>query len=722
MLMQISATQLHLDKRWLELVHHDALTLLLDLDGTLVPFAPTAEQAVLADATVELLALLRETGVKVMIVTGRPRPLVLPYQQRCTGVLWAAEHGSWRCDHSGEWRGPSTVAEVDEIQQLLAGLVSDGARLERKSLSICLHWRQCAEHLKLPLIAAAELACDEWLETHADFERIAGIEMLEVRRRVSNKGTAVAWAREAYAGAKLIAVGDDVTDEDMFAALHDDELAIGVGPRKSTRSAFTVADPAAVHDLLRWIADLRAGAIGRSIVGLAQEAPPRHPKSELVVVSNRVPPTASGRARPVGGLVSALEPALDTHGGVWLGWSGRDADGDRHLVFDAADSSRAAFDFAPGWREHFYGGFCNRALWPLFHGFPGRVQYTDEDWAAYVTANDEFARHAAELAVDDGIIWIHDYHLLLVAGALRKRGFTGRLGLFLHIPFPGPDLFDTIPWADEIVDSLLALDVIGVHTARWADNLRASVKMRAGERALPSIVVLPIGVPPADFTTPIVSNDVANLQAALGPRRMILGVDRLDYSKGIPERLHAFAQLLEEHPELHSKVSLVQISVPSREEVPEYALLRRVVEELVGRINGRFGEADWVPVRYMYRSYDRDVLMQLYRAADIALVTPLRDGLNLVAKEFIVAQDPAQPGVLVLSRFAGAAVELRDAVLTNPYHPQGLARDLHRALEMSLDERRRRHLRLMDALDGKTPHTWAAAFLESLRLVERSVA
>lgn len=721
--MQLSAAHLHNDKRWLDLVHHEALTLLLDLDGTLIPFAATAEEALLDDPAADVLAQLRTAAVNVIIVSGRPRRLVSPFQARCRDLWWAAEHGSWRCDDSGEWQGPSAATEVDELEHVLTPfVVVQGMRLERKSLSMCLHWRQCAEVLKAPLIAAAELACDEWLETHPDFERIAGVEMLEVRRRAANKGTAVAWARQRIAGAKLIAIGDDVTDEDMFAALHDDELAIGVGPRTSARCEVSVAGPPAVLELLRWIVELRTSDSRRPFLGLAHRHSKPHAKSELVVVSNRVPPNATGRARPVGGLVSALEPALEEHGGVWIGWSGREADGDRLLVFDADDPARAAFDFPEGWRDHFYGGFCNRALWPLFHGFPGRVRYTDVDWETYLAANAEFARHAHDSVRSDGMIWIHDYHLLVMARELRQRGFTGRIGLFLHIPFPNPDLFDTIPWADEIIDAMMHLDVLGVHTARWAENFRAVAQTRAKGRSLPEIAILPIGVDPSHFTATSGSKDVTNLQAALGARRMILGIDRLDYSKGIPERLLAFERLVETHPELRGRVSLVQISVPSREEVPEYALLRHEVEALVGRINGRFGEADWVPVRYLYRSYDRDVLTQLYRAADVALVTPLRDGLNLVAKEFVVAQDPAHPGVLVLSQFAGASVELHDAILTNPYHPDGLARDLHRALEMDIDERRQRHRRLRDALTGNTPQTWASAFLSRLREAERSVA
>ena len=311
---------------------------------------------------------------------------------------------------------------------------------------------------------------------------------------------------------------------------------------------------------------------------------------------------------------------------------------------------------------------------------------------------------------------MHDYHLLLAGQSLRRRGFAGRIGLFLHVPFPQVDLFDTLPWANELLVAMLDFDLVGFHTEQWAENFRACARARGCERFLPEIGVLPIGVDPMTFQvqTGSIDREIAGLRTMLGDRQMILGVDRLDFAKGIPERLLAFERFLELFPAWRDKVSLVQVSVPSRADVPEYAELRQRVERLVGRINGKFGEADWVPVRYLYRSYDHRVLSQLYRLADVALVTPLRDGLNLVAKEFVIAQDTTDPGVLVLSRFAGAAVELRDAVLTNPYHPDGVAGDIDLALRMSPSERRRRHDLLSASLANKTPQRWATAFLDQL--------
>jgi alpha,alpha-trehalose-phosphate synthase [UDP-forming] len=469
--------------------------------------------------------------------------------------------------------------------------------------------------------------------------------------------------------------------------------------------------------------------------------PPRQSRdsqASLLVISNRIPaPATSDRQREVGGLVAALEPALRRHDGVWLGWSGHECEAEPTLDLDTdASPVRASFDLTPRWRRQYYAGFCNRSLWPLLHGFPGRVRYEDEEWAAYVEANDAFARLAGDLVHRDAAIWVHDYHLLLVAAGLRHRGHRGPIGLFLHVPFPSRDAVETLPYAHELLDAMLSFDLVGFHTPRWAESFRSAVQstlpvaMR-GDRIehrqrTTRIATFPIPIDAAPFraaaATPT-APDVAGLLTMLGDRRLLLGVDRLDYSKGIPERLEAFERLLERYPAWRGRVCFVQVSVPSRADVPEYAELRDRVEHLVGRINGRFGEANWVPVRYLYRSYPHDVLAQLYRIADVGVVTPLRDGMNLVAKEFVASQDPERPGVLVLSRFAGAADELKSAVLTNPYHRDGLADDLHRALSMAPAERRDRHRLLSATVLSRTPEDWAAEFLTALGITgERASA
>jgi trehalose 6-phosphate synthase len=432
----------------------------------------------------------------------------------------------------------------------------------------------------------------------------------------------------------------------------------------------------------------------------------------------------------VGGLVSALEPALEARQGVWLGWSGRTMTHADPTDFGIDDSTRprlAWVDFPEDWRRDYYNGFSNGALWPLLHSFLSRVRIADADWTAYQRANEGFAQVATRLVGPGDTVWVHDYHLFLLGHELRKRGHAGRIGLFLHVPFPGPDVFFVLPWAEEILVGLLALDLVGFHTEGYARNFCQCAALIPGARMGEDVIeyrgrrtrvaAFPLGIIPEQFQEPVepsIEEETRNLMRAIAPSRLVLGVDRLDYTKGIPERLAGFARLLELKPEWRRKVCLVQISVPSRGDVPEYAEQRERVEHIVGRANGELGDADWVPIRYLYRAFGRNQLALLYRNAAVGYVTPLRDGMNLVAKEYVAAQDPANPGVLVLSRFAGASAELGDAILTNPWHLDGLARDLDRALSMGLDERRARHAKLLDSVGRTTAITWAEDFLTTL--------
>jgi trehalose 6-phosphate synthase len=360
------------------------------------------------------------------------------------------------------------------------------------------------------------------------------------------------------------------------------------------------------------------------------------------------------------------------------------------------------------------------------------VRIADGDWEAYRQVNQAFARAASQLVGPEDTVWIHDYHLFLMGQALREQGHSGPLGLFLHVPFPGPDVLSILPWAEQILTALLDLDLVGFHTEAHAENFRRCAASLLGARVGHHHVELrgrrtrvgafPIGIIPEQFQEPIdsrASEETDNLMRAIAPSRMVLGVDRLDYTKGIPERLEAFARLLELQPEWRRRISLVQISVPSRSDVIDYAEQRARVEQIVGRVNGELGDADWVPIRYLYRAFSRNQLSLLYRSAAVGYVTPLRDGMNLVAKEYVAAQDPSDPGVLVLSRFAGAAAELGEAVLTNPWHVDGLARDLDRALRMGIGERRSRHAKLLETVARTTAITWAEDFLATLAQRER---
>jgi trehalose 6-phosphate synthase len=723
-------------QRCAALARSPRLGVLLDLDGTLVPFADTPEEAVLDDEVTGLLAALLDAGVGVAIVSGRLRRDVERVQGRVPGAWWAAEHGAWRCEDD-QWvhiggEHPELQVLCGRLEVVAAGTI--GARLERKRGSVCLHWRRVPDADRAELVDTAEQVIEEWLEAHETHERLVGVDMIEVRSRDHHKGTAVSWIRGGGDVSSLIAVGDDLTDEDMFRALDAGDLAVLVGrPGDRASSAHVSVDGVAgARRFLRWLVDARID-VATSVPPPPVEALPHGldavVRTRLLAISNRTPSViVDSRRREVGGLVAALEPALRDDGGLWLGWSGQQRHGALALRVDRDVSpARACFDFSERQRRLFYGGFCNRSLWPMLHGQLGRIRYEDDEWREYVAANDVYARLAADLVEADGTVWVHDYHLLMVARALRTRGHVGPIGVFLHVPFPSRDVIETMPWAREVIDGMLGADLIGFHTEEWATNFESAARALVGASGVgrrlvhrggdSTIGTFPIAIDAASFRPEAdvaVAPDVERLRTMLGDRKLLLGVDRLDYSKGIPERLEGFERLLERFPGWRGRVTFVQVSVPSRADVPEYAELKARVEHLVGRINGHFGEADWVPVRYLYRSYGREVLAQLYRLADVAAVTPLRDGMNLVAKEFVAAQDDDRPGVLVLSRFAGAADELRTAILTNPFHRDGLAADLDHALSMGADERRDRQRRLRQAVERTTPGGWAAGFLDTL--------
>jgi alpha,alpha-trehalose-phosphate synthase [UDP-forming]/trehalose-phosphatase len=721
---------------------------LTDLDGTLLPFAATPEEA---SPSEELRQLVHELaslpGVTLAIVSGRPRSVLDAFFPAPRTALLVAEHGAWRGGPAG-WEATLSI-DAKAIDPLVAELLPlrarfPGALVERKTWSVALHFRRVATHDKMGLLVQAEAIIDPWLAAHPDFEDLAGAEVIEIRPRMARKGSAVTWVRGLLGPrCRLLVVGDDVTDEDMFSATSDDDAPVLVGGARgrTTAARWTLESSQEVHAFYRWIVALRREA--------PAPPPPRRPSRvetlpdaiaagaffDLLVLSNRLPELRSATATParkrnVGGLVSALAPALTTRRGIWLGWSGRtrpDATG-TDVGLDRVDAlSLAWVDFPEEWHRHYYNGLCNSALWPLLHSFPSRIRLSHEDWRCYERANEAFATVATKLVRPESMIWAHDYHLLLLGRFLRERGHRGPIGIFQHVPFPGPDIFFLLPWAQEILASMLAFDLVGFHTREYAENfLRCMARVpdvriegdtaRRGDRVT-RVGVFPLGIIPEQFQGSGEHEsgaEIAGLVRDVGSARLVLGVDRLDYTKGIPERVAAFGALLEQFPSWRKRACLVQVSVPSRADVPDYAEQRSRVENVVGRLNGELGEADWVPIRYLYRSYGRKQLSELYRAADVGYVTPLRDGMNLVAKEYVAAQDPERPGVLVLSRFAGAAEELREALLVNPWDIEGTARDLQRALEMPLEERRRRHAALLAVISKTTALTWAEDFLGAL--------
>ncbi len=740
---------------WEFLARHSPFGILLDLDGTFIPFADRPEDARPTPEQLELVsALAAEPGVGLAVVSGRPRESMERVFGDTRGVWLVAEHGGWlRGD--GAWL--STIAPDPGVLDAIAtGLEAVAGRhkkawVERKTWSACLHYRGVRQRERTELIVEANAAFDETFRGRPGYERLEGSATFEVRPAAIRKSVAVPWMRERLGpGTRLLAIGDDVTDEDMFRALGvgDDAVQVGQDVLRATAARWRLDDPGATDAFLRWVLAARADSRTPPPAVLPAPIPRRAPVVQapsayrLLAISNRLPELRGAddvedkRKRGVGGLVTALEPVLSSRRGLWLGWSGRTIPGDDPTVPGLAESASpplAWLDFPEAWSERYYSGFCNRSLWPLLHTFPGRVRFADAEWEAYQAVNEAFASAAMTLVDPDVTIWVHDFHMLLLAGALRRRGHRGPIGLFLHVPFPGPDLFSMIPWADRVMDEMLQFDLIGFHTRWFVENFRHCVGALSPARVGDDVIehrdrrirvdAFPIGIVPEGFQEPpepAMVEEVTALLNSIRPNRLVLGVDRLDYTKGIPERLRAFARMFEMFPEWRGKVSLVQVSVPSRADVPDYAEQRAQIENAVGRINGELGEASWVPVRYLYRSYPRNELSQLYRAANVGYVTPMRDGMNLVAKEYVAAQAPEDPGALLLSRFAGAAFEMSDAILTNPWHEEGMARDLDRALRMPLEERKEHHARLLAVVQRTTAVSWAEDFLEALERCRRS--
>lgn len=733
---------------WLGIVRYTPLAILLDLDGTLVPFSATPDETQIAPELRQLLAdLAASQGTTVAIVSGRPRGWVESRLGEVPGLLLVAEYAGWRRG-TGAWEAAIELeaSALDEITAQFQRLAEayDGAIAERKTWSLTLHLRGVKREERQALSVEAWAAASAWAHDHPGFEYSEGVETIDVQFGAVKKSIAVPWVRDkAGADARVIAIGDDVSDEAMFSALSPTDEPVLVAPRipaRTTHARWRLQRPDDTVEFLRWVLDVRRGEASAQFI-VPRPLEPRTRKRiretaepKLLVLSNRLPHlpdevAADDRKRNVGGLVSALEPIVAARHGVWFGWSGRTGadDGDvKDGVDDSQSPTLAWFDLRPRWYEGHYNGLCNRALWPLLHSFPERVKLAADDWTAYVEVNEFFGAAAVDLGGDGASVWVHDYHLFLVARAMKRLGHKGPVGFFLHVPFPADDIFSILPWSSEILDAILDFDLVAFHTPTYVENFCHAANARLGaviaDDALEyrgrriRVRAMPIGITLDAFQRPEASDaaDAANLSQSIAPSRLVLGVDRLDYTKGIPDRLLAFGRMLELFPEWRGKVSLVQISVPSRADLPDYADQRTRIENIVGRINGEYGEAHWVPIRYLYRSYDQPQLAELYRAADVGYITPLRDGMNLVAKEYVAAQDPDDPGVLLLSQFAGAAHELKDAVLTNPWFVDGMARDLDRALRMDLDERRARHARLRAAVERTTAERWAEDFLTAL--------
>lgn len=474
-----------------------------------------------------------------------------------------------------------------------------------------------------------------------------------------------------------------------------------------------------------------------SVAEPVTEAFKRPNTGRLILVSNRLPVTVGMHngnviaTRSAGGLATGLDRIHSADTGVWIGWPGHLGDispTQRLEVIEQLKALRAVpVSLSPQEIALFYEEISNAVLWPICHDRIDRLPLRIAGWDVYESVNQRYADAVVEEWRPGDTIWVHDYHLLRVPLLIRRRIPEAKIGFFLHIPFPNPEIFFTLSVRKWLIEGMLGADLIGFHTRRYRGHFTGVLRRLFGiatdastrafkyDGRMVAIGAFPMGIDAADFAERATHRDVAIRvhEITSSPVRLLVGIDRLDYSKGIERRLLAFQQLLIAHPEWRERTRLVQVAVPSRAQVHAYRRLRRDVEALVGRINGEFGTPSWTPIHYIHRSISPTNLLALYRAADVMLVTPVRDGMNLVAKEFVAARSD-EDGVLLLSEFAGAADELGDACIVNPYDVDGVAETIHAALAMNGPERRSRMRRLRAQVFGHDVHRWAEEFLDAL--------
>jgi trehalose 6-phosphate synthase len=453
--------------------------------------------------------------------------------------------------------------------------------------------------------------------------------------------------------------------------------------------------------------------------------------NRLVVVSNRVAAVKQTRPGAEGGLAVAVRAALRERGGIWFGWSGKVLERDyrQPTITEVGKITYATVDLTQRDYDEYYVGFSNSTLWPLFHYRLDLAEFAQRTWAGYQRVNALFAHRLQPLLRDSDTVWIHDYHFTLLAENLRSAGCRHKMGFFLHIPWPALEVLLALPMHRQIVKALCAYDLLGFQTEDDVLCFQDYIRREAGGETGKDGVVkafgrtlkaqaFPIGIDTEMFAKMAAesegSKQVARLEESLGNRELIIGVDRLDYSKGLIKRIEAFEHLLTAYPDNRGKVVFLQINPPSRSDVADYVDIRHELEAMAGHVNGAFAEYDWAPIRYLNKSFSRRVLAGFFRASRVGMVTPLRDGMNLVAKEFVAAQSAKDPGVLVLSRFAGAARELDGALIVNPYDVEGVAERLQEALNLPLKARQERWRSMYKAIASNDVTAWRESFLQAL--------
>ena len=465
--------------------------------------------------------------------------------------------------------------------------------------------------------------------------------------------------------------------------------------------------------------------------------------SRLIIISNRLPVTVDRREGELhyhpsaGGLATGLNSLDDSYNKLWIGWPGQDIKDDweqESIRQDLAKLNLAPVFLSPREIELYYEGFSNKTIWPHFHYFTEYTTYRDSYWDAYKEVNYKFFQVVEKLINEDDMVWVHDYQLMLLPNMIREKFPKVSIGFFLHIPFPSYEVFRILPWREEILTGLLGSDQIGFHTFGYMRHFLSAAyritgfehefgRLSIGERRV-NVDVFPMGIDYEKYAFPEIDEEDATIQdiKKLGSeRKLIVSIDRMDYTKGIPQRVKAFGDFLHNHPEYHQKVDLVMLVVPSRSNVDQYQSLKQEVDILVSRVNSEIGTFDWTPIHYFYRSLNFPALMKLYQEADIALITPLRDGMNLVAKEYIASKEASKQGVLILSEMAGAVHELTDAITVNPQDRSDIDRALVEALEMPAKEQERRLVSMQDKLRRYDVKNWAANFIgEQQKLKQKS--
>jgi len=725
--------------------------LMLDYDGTLAPFTVERHKATpYAGVRGALSELARSPDWRVVIISGRPAAEVAALLNLERAVEIFGCHGAERLSPEGALVRASLESAWGKAlgdASYWAKAQGLGHLVEAKHGCLALHVRGMTPPRAAQVLEEAALALGRFAQA-ASAEVLPFDGGMEMRCKACNKRHAVEMllAEEStHYGTDLYPayLGDDLTDEDAFSALGGKGLALLVARKgRPSLASHLLRTPSELLEFLNLCLISAKPQADAGPTRVEQDEPQRL-RRRLIVVSNRLPVTLTREGDSwtvkagAGGLVTALAPVLRDRGGLWVGSSGQVGEGAPSAPF-AQFSKEAGYGLLPielTEEEHrnYYEGFSNEIIWPLFHDFQSRCNFVPCYWTSYLDVNRKFARTVAENSSEDDYIWIHDYHLMHVAQHLKELGMHMRCGFFLHIPFPAPDIFLKLPWRRQVLLALLEHELVGFQTLGDRRNFvrclqvlfprtevwgRGSVVTAGvGERSV-RIGCFPISIDHQAFAklaaSPGVEAEMNTIRAAYPNRTILLGVDRLDYSKGIPQRLEALRLALQKHPGLQGRISYIQVLVPSREGVGEYQELKNEIERLVTQINGEFTVPGWVPIHHLYRSLSRPELVAYYRAADIALVTSLRDGMNLVAKEYC-ATNINENGALILSEFAGAAAQFQrlGAFLVNPYDIQEVAEAIHDACGLSLLDRKMRMHKLRENVRRNNISTWVDSFLES---------